>query len=473
MTDKENIKDSNHEEMEQYSADNVTDREVEEVTEEQVKVESKGDAPVQDVLPEQNTDVQAVPENDGTTGDDMPVSMSEAMESVPEIHVGESVQGEILAIEDNRQAIVGLGGGLEGVIPHNELSAAPFEEVSDVVNVGDTVELVVIKEIKDKEQGSYLLSKKRVDAKKVWEDLQEKEEKGETIEAPVTHVVKGGLVVDAGVRGFVPASLVDVNYIEDFTPFEGNTYEFKIVEIEPSENRLILSRKAILEKERESKKQEILDQLEQGQTVKGTVARLTDFGAFVDLGGVDGLVHISEIAHEHVDKPSDKLNVGEEVEVKVLSVDKERERISLSIKDTLPGPWEDIQEKVQKGDVLEGTVKRLTSFGAFVEVFPGVEGLVHISQISHQHIGTPHEVLEAGQQIRVKVLDVNPEEQRLSLSVKALDDKGNKQDEPSFKNEKTESQSEEETDTGFTFGDILGNQLSDLKSDDDSEEEED
>lgn len=472
MTEKDNI---NEFDEKQPNESNVTEEEVQEVTEEQAMAETNEDMAVQDALPAGDTDVEAVPENKQVTknneDEDVPVSMSEAMESVPEIHVGENVQGEILVIEDNRQAIVGLGGGLEGVIPHNELSAAPFEDVTEIVNVGDTVDLIVIKEIKDKEQGSYLLSKKRVDAKKVWEELQEKYENGETIEAPVTHVVKGGLVVDAGVRGFVPASLVDVNYIEDFTPYEGNTYTFKIIEIEPSENRLILSRKAILEKEREAKKQEILDQLEPGETITGTVARLTNFGAFIDLGGVDGLVHISEIAHEHIEKPSDKLNVGEEVEVKVLSVDKDRERISLSIKDTLPGPWENIEDKVQKGDVLEGTVKRLTSFGAFVEVFPGVEGLVHISQISHQHIGTPHEVLEVGQPIRVKVLDVKPEEQRLSLSVKALDEKSEEKEENVFRKEKNEpAQTEEDSDTGFTFGDILGNQLSELT---DSEEEED
>src|SRR5699024_1789055 len=188
--------------------------------------------------------------------------MSEALESVEEFHVGDTVQGEVLAIEDNRQAIVGLGGGVEGVIPYNELSAAPFEVVTDMVNVGDTVDLVDIKEVKDKEQGSYLLSKKRIDAKKVWEDLQQKFEDNETIEAPVTNVVKGGLVVDAGVRGFVPASLVEDHFVEDFTPYVGQTLKFVIVEIEPSENRLILSHKEIARKESEAKRTERLDDLE-------------------------------------------------------------------------------------------------------------------------------------------------------------------------------------------------------------------
>lgn len=459
MTEKENNKDVS---TEQLDGQEVAQEEAEQVTQDQVTVESSKDIPAEDAVAEKD-DIQIVQE-------EIP-SMDEAMESVEEINIGDVVQGEILIIEENKQAIVGLGGGLEGVIPHNELSAAPFEDVTEIVNVGDKVDLVVIKEIKDKEQGSYLLSKKRIDAKKVWDDLNEKFTNNETIEAPVTTVVKGGLVVDAGVRGFVPASLVDIEYIEDFTPFEGNTYEFKIIEIEPSENRLILSRKALLEKDRASKKEEILNELEAGQVIKGIVARLTHFGAFIDLGGVDGLVHISEIAHEHVEKPSDKLTVGEEIDVHILSVDTEKERISLSIKETLPGPWEDIGEKVEKDDVLDGTVKRLTSFGAFVEVFPGVEGLVHISQISHKHIATPHEVLEVGQQIKIKVLDVKPDDQRLSLSMKALEEKEPGQTQQRSSAPRKSSPAQEEPETGFTFGDILGNQLAGLKFDEEDEEE--
>ena len=476
MAENKNIKNENIKDVstEQLEGENTPEKTLNS-TNEQVVVDESKDMTPQDAVVEAD-DVRAVPADEPVpqeNQEDDVVSMSEAMESVKEIHIGDIVKGEILTIEDNKRAIVGLGGGLEGVIPQNELSAVPFEDVTDVLNVGDKVDLVVIKEVKDKEQGSYLLSKKRIDARKVWDDLQEKFDANETIEAPVTNVVKGGLVVDAGVRGFVPASLVDVDYIEDFTPFEGNTYEFKIIEIEPSENRLILSRKAILQKDREAKKAEILEQLEADQIVKGIIARLTNFGAFIDLGGVDGLVHISEIAHEHVEKPSDKLMVGEEIEVKVLSVDKEAERISLSIKETLPGPWEGIEEKVQKDDVLDGTVKRLTSFGAFVEVLPGVEGLVHISQISHKHIATPHEVLEVNQKIKVKVLDVNPQEQRLSLSVKALEEK--EQDEkPSPKKSPSKKQQvkseDEEPESGFTFGDILGSQLSELNLDEDEEE---
>ena len=395
-------------------------------------------------------------------------SMLDALNSVQEIHIGDTVQGEILKIQDNKQAIVGIiGGGVEGVIPNNELSAVPFEDVTEIVNVGDVVDLVVIKEIKDKENGSYLLSKRRIDAKQVWEKIQKEFEEGTIIEAPVKEVVKGGLVVDAGVRGFVPASMVDVHFVDDFSSYKGKTLAFKIMEIEPSENRLILSHKAVLQAESELKKKEIMQNLTEGETVKGKVARLTNFGAFIDLGGVDGLVHISQISYEHVKNPADVLKVGEEVDVKVLSVDEETGRISLSIKDTLPGPWDNIEERAAVGSVLDGTVKRLTSFGAFVEVFPGVEGLVHISQISHNHIATPHEVLSEGQEIKVKVLDVNPNDQRLSLSIKALEEKPYQE-----AKEETTDYEVPESDTGFTLGDILGDQLSDITSDTEDAEEE-
>lgn len=392
-------------------------------------------------------------------------SMADALENFGEVKIGDVVKGEVLAIED-KQAIVGIeGAGVEGVVPAKELSTLPVEDINEIVKVGDVLELVVISSIgKDKENGSYLLSKRRLDAKKVWADIEQEFKDGKIIEAPVTDVVKGGLVVDVGVRGFVPASMVEDHFVADFSSYKGQTLAFKIVEIEPSENRLILSHKAIVEEEKAGKKQELLASLHEGDKVEGTVARLTDFGAFVDLGGIDGLVHVSEISHSHIAKPSDALKVGDKVQVAVLSVDPDRERISLSIKDTLPGPWDNIEEKAAPGTVLDGTVKRLTSFGAFVEVFPGVEGLVHISQISHKHIATPHEVLTEGDQVQVKVLEVNPEEHRIALSIKALEEK------PADAKEEVEETDDyvlpEET-TGFSMGDILG---AALKEEDDNDE---
>ena len=389
-------------------------------------------------------------------------TMQDALDIVKDIQIGDLVQGEVLTLQD-KQAIVGIiGGGVEGVIPFNELSTSPVERVEDVLAVGDVVDLVVIKQIKDKENGSFLLSKKRVDARKVWEEIQAKFDNKEIIEAPVVDAVKGGLVVDAGVRAFVPASMVSDHYVDNLAQFKGQTLAFEIVEIEPSENRLILSRKNLVAAEKAAKRAAVFEGIQEGSVVTGKVARLTNFGAFIDLGGVDGLVHISQISHEHVAKASDKLKVGEEVQAKVISVDSESGRVSLSIKDTLAGPWDNIEERAAVGSVLDGLVKRLTTFGAFVELFPGVEGLVHISQIAHQHIATPHEVLKEGQEVQVKVLEVHPEQQRISLSIKAL------QEAPKPEKEEVEEVVEEtyelpEEDVSFSLADRLGDQLSELK----------
>ena len=383
----------------------------------------------------------------------------EALNSVKTVEVGDVVKGEILAFDDQKQVIVGIEGtGVEGVVPARELTSGVDE---GAYKVGDELDLVVISKIgSDKEGGSFLLSQRRLAARKVWDDIEKKFEAGETIKAPVTQVVKGGLVVDAGVRGFIPASMVSDHFVEDLNQYKGQELELKIVELEPSENRLILSHKEIVQQEREANKKAVLDKLVVGDVVEGKVARLTNFGAFIDLGGVDGLVHVSEISFERVGKPSDVLKVGQDVKVKVLAVDPERDRISLSIKQTLPQPWDNITEKVAEGDVLEGTVKRLTSFGAFVEVFPGVEGLVHISQISHKHIATPNEVLASGEKVKVKVLNVNAEEHRLALSIKALQEKpaAEKKQEAPVEEEKVEIPEE---DTGFTMADLVGDELKD------------
>ena len=383
----------------------------------------------------------------------------EALNSVKTVEVGDVVKGEILAFDDQKQVIVGIEGtGVEGVVPARELTSGVDE---GAYKVGDELDLVVISKIgSDKEGGSFLLSQRRLAARKVWDDIEKKFEAGETIKAPVTQVVKGGLVVDAGVRGFIPASMVSDHFVEDLNQYKGQELELKIVELEPSENRLILSHKEIVQQEREANKKAVLSKLVVGDVVEGKVARLTNFGAFIDLGGVDGLVHVSEISFERVGKPSDVLKVGQDVKVKVLAVDPEKDRISLSIKQTLPQPWDNITEKVAEGDVLEGTVKRLTSFGAFVEVFPGVEGLVHISQISHKNIATPNEVLSSGEKVKVKVLNVNAEEHRLALSIKALQEKpaAEKKQEAPVEEEKVEIPEE---DTGFTMADLVGDELKD------------
>ncbi|NLL32431.1 MAG: 30S ribosomal protein S1 [Enterococcus cecorum] len=385
-------------------------------------------------------------------------TMEEALNSVQEIHIGDIVKGEVLAIEDKQVIVAILGTGLEGVIPAKELSTTPTDDLESLVKVGDELDLVVISRIgNDKENGSYLLSKRRLDAKKLWEEIEAKYAAGEIVDATITNVVKGGLVADLGIRAFIPASMVEDHFVKDFSKYKGQTLKCKIVEIEPSENRLILSHKVVAEEEKQKQKEAVFASIHKGDQIEGTVARLTNFGAFIDLGGVDGLVHVSEISHTHVAKPSDVLKVGEKVNVLVLSVDPASDRISLSIKDTLPGPWDDIEDKAPVDSVLTGTVKRLTSFGAFVELFPGVEGLVHISQIAHKHIATPHEVLKEGEEVKVKVLEVSPENQRIALSIKALEEKP----EPKVEEVVVEEESYElpEESTGFTMGDILGEAL--------------
>ncbi|EJN55700.1 30S ribosomal protein S1 [Loigolactobacillus coryniformis] len=401
-------------------------------------------------------------------------AMADALNSVHDVKVGDIVKGEILAIDDDKQLIVGIQGtGVEGVVPVKELASQPVADINEVAKVGDVLDLVVISTIgKDKENGSYLLSKRRLEARKVWSEIQDKFNAGENITAPVTEVVKGGLVVDAGVRGFVPASMIQDHFVDDLNAYKGKELELKIIEIEPSENRLILSHRAIVEAEKAEQREHVLATLKAGDTVEGTVARLTSFGAFVDLGGIDGLVHVSEISFDRVEKPSDVLKVGQKITVKVLSVDADRERISLSIKATLPEPWTDIEEKAPAGSVLEGTVKRLTTFGAFVEVFPGVEGLVHISQISHQHIATPNEVLSEGEDVKVKVLEVNPEAHRLALSIKALTSKPAGEESHSApkaeKNDYQENNSsyQDNDEGGFTLGDLIGDELKHSTDDD-------
>lgn len=369
---------------------------------------------------------------------------------VPNVQIGEVINGKVVKTEE-KQVLVDIGYKTEGIIPISELSNLHVELTTDVVQVGDEL-TVKVKKIEDDE---VILSKKDVQADEAWKDLEEKFENGDVFETEIKEVVKGGLVADVGLRGFIPASLVETYFVDDFSDYKGQSLRVKVVDINREQNRVILSHRIVIEEEADSKKQELLSTIEEGQVLEGTVQRTTNFGAFVDIGGVDGLVHISQLAHEHVDKTSDVVNIGDVINVEVISIDRDNERISLSRKKTLPGPWENVEQKINKGDVVEGTVKRLVNFGAFVEVLPGVEGLVHISQIANRHIGTPQEVLEVGQVIDVKVLDVNESEERISLSIRELEEE---QEEAEYKQyEKDDDQQ------GFQFGDIIGDKLNKYK----------
>ncbi|WP_339177271.1 30S ribosomal protein S1 [Oceanobacillus sp. FSL W7-1293] len=376
--------------------------------------------------------------------------MSEENKDLHALEVGATVTGTVVKLEE-KQVLVDIGYKTEGILPISELSTLHVESTTDVLAEGEEVTLKV-KKIDDDE---VVLSKKAVDAEQSWEELERKFEQGETFETTVKEVVKGGLVVDVGVRGFIPASLVETYYVEDFSDYLDRTLKVKITDMDRTQNRVILSHRAIVEEEEKDRKEKVLQSLNPGDVIEGVVQRITNFGVFVDLGGVDGLVHISQLAHEHVEKASDVVSEGDKIKVEVISVDLDSERISLSHKNTLPGPWAEVSEKIKPGSTAEGVVKRLVSFGAFVELLPGVEGLVHISQIANRHIGTPQEVLEIGQPVTVKVLDVNEEEQRISLSIKELEQE---QEEKEYKQyEKSDDQ------PGFQLGDVIGNKLDKYK----------
>jgi small subunit ribosomal protein S1 len=378
---------------------------------------------------------------------------------------GDLVRGKIVKVED-QQAIVDIGYKYDGVIPVRELSSLQLDDAAQGVQPGQEVECRILSIDDDKEQ--LMLSKRAVDSVKAWDDLQAKFDNGEVFEATVADVVKGGLVVDVGVRGFIPASMVERHFVEDFSDYKGRSLRLKVKELDQENNKVILSQKDVLDQEYEAKKSEILSGLSVNQVLEGTVQRLTPFGVFVDIGGIDGLVHISELAWNHVEKAEDVVQEGQSVKVKVLKVDPQNERVSLSIKATQPGPWEIAGGQFKIGETVTGEVKRLVGFGAFVEIAPGLEGLVHISQISHRHIGTPQEVLKEGQQVNVKILDVNVQEKRISLSIKETEDRP----EPERRPEKTKNVKEtfnnenvslNNQGLSLTLGERFGDKLSKFK----------
>lgn len=340
------------------------------------------------------------------------------LDQIVSLKKGDTVKGTIVKLEDN-QAVVSIGYKYDGIIPIRELSSG-LDNAEEAVQVGQEVEARIISIDDGKEK--LVLSKRAIDSENAWEKLEQLFESKEVFEVVVNDVVKGGIVVDVGLRGFIPASMVERHFVEDFSDYKGRTLRVVVKELDRENNKVILSQKDVLETEFEANKLKVMAELKEGQEIVGTVQRLTQFGAFVDVGGVDGLVHVSEIAWTHVDKPSDAVSEGDQVKVKVLKVDPEKGKISLSMKAAQPGPWESAAGQFNSGDVVTGVVKRLVNFGAFVEIAPGVEGLVHISQISHKHIGTPQEVLEEGQEVKVKILEMSPTEKRVSLSIKETEE---------------------------------------------------
>jgi small subunit ribosomal protein S1 len=337
----------------------------------------------------------------------------------PVINEGEVVRGKVVRV-DKDEVLVDIGYKSEGVIPVSELSIRRSVNPADEVALGDEIDALVM--TKEDAEGRLILSKKRARFEMAWKRIEGAAESGEPVEGIVIEVVKGGLILDLGVRGFLPASLVDIRRVQDLDEFMGQTLRCKVIELNRSRNNVVLSRRAVLEEERREMRQAILDRLSPGDVVTGTISNIVDFGAFVDLEGIDGLIHISELSWSHVNHPSELLEIGQEVRVKVLDIDRERQRISLGLKQTQTDPWQQVIDSYQQGDVVEGRVTKVVTFGAFVEVIPGVEGLVHISELATHHVENPREIVQQGETLRAKIIEMDAERRRLSLSLKRVEE---------------------------------------------------
>ncbi|WP_354697552.1 30S ribosomal protein S1 [Paraconexibacter sp. AEG42_29] len=331
---------------------------------------------------------------------------------------GEVVSGKVVRI-DKDEVLVDIGYKSEGVIPSNELSIRKNVDPNEEVTMGEEVDVLVL--TKEDQDGRLIVSKKRARFEKAWRRIEAAAESGEPVEGLVIEVVKGGLIIDLGVRGFLPASLVDIRRVANLDEFMSQTIECKVIELNRSRNNVVLSRRAVLEEERKEQRQEILDRLQPGLVVEGQISNIVDFGAFVDLNGIDGLIHISELSWSHVNHPSEILNIGDTVAVKVLDIDRERQRISLGLKQTQEDPWQRVVDTYNVNDELAGKVTKVVTFGAFVEILDGVEGLVHISELANHHVENPREVVQPGDEVRVRILEIDSERRRLSLSVKRVD----------------------------------------------------
>ena len=328
---------------------------------------------------------------------------------------GDLVTGIVVQV-DREEVLLDIGYKTEGVIPSRELSIRNDLDPSEIVKVGDRVEALVL--TKEDKEGRLILSKKRAQYEKAWEEIEEKKNRDEVVVGTVIEVVKGGLIVDIGLRGFLPASLVELRRVRDLTPYIGKQVEARIIELDKNRNNGVLSRRAYLEQTQSESRTSFLNQLQRGQVRTGTVSSLVNFGAFVDLGGVDGLVHVSELSWKHIDHPSEVVAVGDEVTVEVLEVDFERERVSLSLKATQEDPWQAFARTHTISQVVPGEVTKLVPFGAFIRVFDGIEGLVHISELAERHVEIPEQVVQVGDQLFVKIIDIDLERRRISLSLK-------------------------------------------------------
>src|SRR5881397_526197 len=336
-------------------------------------------------------------------------------ETIKYFNDGDIVDGVIVKV-DRDEVLLDIGYKTEGVIPSRELSIKHDVDPGEVVSVGDEIEALVLQ--KEDKEGRLILSKKRAQYERAWGTIEQKKENDEVVSGPVIEVVKGGLIIDIGLRGFLPASLVELRRVRDLHPYVGRTLECKIIELDRNRNNVVLSRRAYLEETQREQRDEFLTNLKPGEVRSGVVSSVVNFGAFVDLGGMDGLVHVSELSWKHVEHPSSVVQVGDEVTVQVLDVDLSRERISLSLKATQQDPWQQFASGHQVGELVYGRVTKLVPFGAFVQVGEGIEGLVHISEMSARHVDLPEQVVTPGEELWVKIIDIDLQRRRISLSIK-------------------------------------------------------
>ncbi|KJS17001.1 MAG: 4-hydroxy-3-methylbut-2-enyl diphosphate reductase [Peptococcaceae bacterium BRH_c4b] len=375
--------------------------------------------------------------------------MNDAMD-VKSVRTGEIVKGVVVQVGQD-EVLVDVGAKSEGVIPLRELASFDVASPQELVKVGDEIEVYVLKA--EDNEGRLILSKEKADAEKSWEQLQGYLESGEPVEGTVREVVKGGILVDVGVRAFLPASLVERGYVEDLNKYLGMTIKARVIELNRPRKKVILSRKVLMEEEFAQKRDEMMQNIQEGAVLRGTVRRLTSFGAFVDIGGIDGLLHISEMAWHRINHPSEVVSVGDEIEVAVLKVDRDSEKISLGLKQVLDNPWDNVEEKYPVGAIISAKVVRLAPFGAFVQLEPGVEGLVHISHLADHHVVKPDEVVQEGEEVKVKVLSVDKQEKRIRLSIREV----NREREPRQPREFTQNKVQESGDGGnLTIGDLVG-----------------
>ncbi|NLJ86668.1 MAG: bifunctional 4-hydroxy-3-methylbut-2-enyl diphosphate reductase/30S ribosomal protein S1 [Firmicutes bacterium] len=456
-----------HQETEQ-----VTEKKVDNPLEETTDTEPTADAAVEETDDTESADDTDVEETDDTaddadveetddTADDADVdetddteapTMAEYDETFITPSQGDIVRGKVVQVSDD-EVLVHVGGKSEGRISIHELGLKQGEEAADVVAVGDEIDVYVVR--MDDNEGNVILSKRRADQAVAWKELETKYEQDEIIEATVTERVKGGLLVDVGVRGFVPASHVARNYVEDLEAYIGKNLRLKIIELDKQRNNVVLSHKEVLEEEYLAQKEIIFNTYQPGDIVDGIVRRLTDFGAFVDIGsGVEGLLHVSEMAYSRVDHPSDVLSEEEEIKVMILNLDKETERISLGLKQTLPDPWDNVGEKYHEGDIVTGEVTRTVDFGAFVKLEDGVEGLVHISQLADHHVANTEDIVKSGEEVKVKIISIDEEARRIGLSIKEAQARSKPKSQSA--QESTTSEQREPESSGVTIGDLVG-----------------